>query len=133
VASDTEAARKAIEEAFELGWNGQTPIHWAGVHADPPSDADTWIRLTIIWLEPFEETTAENRLPGLLEIQVFGRAGRGYGPLNAVVDAARDLFNRASLTGGIEFEVPSPGKIVGNRDGWLQVNVSTPFWAHETP
>lgn len=133
MASNTDTHRETIEAHVEAA--AILPMHrtdWGGMVDFDPPDGESWMRVNVLYGDAFEEVMSDgdgpqNRVYGVLEVQIFGVPGEGFGPLFRLADQVRDLVNGEDLDGGIEFRAPSAPRRVGNRDGWLQVNVTAPF------
>lgn len=138
MASSTDTHRATIEAYVEAGaLLPEDRVDWGGMAGFEPPDGETWMRVNVLWGDGFEETMSDgtargHRVHGVVDVQLFGLLGEGYGALFALADTVRDRLNGASLTGGIEFEAASGPRRIPNRDSWLEVNVTVPFSVAET-
>lgn len=139
MASDLQTRRTEIESAFETAWAGRTPIAWEG-HDDPaipPEPPAPWIRLTIRWGEAAIDTIrgpvgVQNRIPGVLFVNVFGPPGRGMKEVEDLADDVRDVVNLVVVQ-GVRFGASSgPQAPTTDREGWFQTVVKTGFEVRET-
>lgn len=116
----------------------EVAVDWEGMDFTPPDGP--WMQPRVLWGDGFEDTmatTSSNRIPGVLNLNVFDKPGDGTGRMDELADLLRDLFNRAKLSSDvIRFGVPSgpkpPTTIKGAREGWLKKNLSVPFEVIET-
>lgn len=131
MASDLEAHRSAIEGRVKERW-AETALQFAGVDQEPVGDA--WLRVSLLWGDAFEEAMGiapESTVVGVVVLDLFGAPKRGYGPLQRLGDTARDLFNMVDL-GAVRFGPSTAPRQIEEREGWLQVQVSTAFELEET-
>jgi hypothetical protein len=102
-------------------------VAWGNVALQAP-DTEQWLRVDILWGDAFVETiesTASNRLYGLVQLTLFGPKGEGYGDMLTNIDTARDILNRWSGS-GVRFGASSPPVQVEDEQ-YAALMVSTPF------
>jgi len=136
VASNLNGAASSVEAYLESNWT-QTPIAWPGIDFDPPDGP--WLQASIQWGDGFIETmggsgSGTNAVVGVLTLNLFDKPGDGAGQVDSLADDARDLFNRAEVS-GVRFDAPSgpkPGEGRTGETAWLQRTVSVPFEIVET-
>ena len=100
--------------------------------------AALWAKIDLLWGDGFATTigavgsgAARNTVVGVLQISVFGPAGKGGADVNAIVDKFRDLFNRQAF-GGVRCEVASGPSPAENPDSaWWQRILRVPFSVDE--
>jgi len=133
--SETDDARKVIELRLEsnIASGSDIPIAWDNVPFEPPADAESFIEPVILWGEGGLSTkNGRNTIVGVLNINVYVVAGKGYGPMYTIADEIRDIYNRVEVA-GVRFGVPSPARSVvsGSDSRWVQGNISIPFTVDE--
>lgn len=135
-----DAVRAIIEQHLLDQWAGRTePIAFTGVAFEPPADLGFWMRCTVRFGDAFEDAmgvdeggTRGSRVAGVVILNVFGKPGRGDGPLVALADIARGVFNMQDVD-GVRFgptSPPTPPET--DRQGWRGVALFTPFEVDET-
>jgi hypothetical protein len=131
VSSNLAQVAKDIYSQIEALWAELTPIGWPNVSFVHPTN-EPWIEVSISWGDGAAVSMAptnRNTLVGVLFINCYCVENEGQGELMGIVDAARDLFNRATL-GTIRFDVPSAPKPVNGM--FNQVTVTVSFTVDET-
>lgn len=136
----TDSARETIEGFIVDALPFHAVTH-DGVAEDPPTSGgallDLWARVTVLFGDGFEhamggEGSRENRITGVVVVDLFADPGNGRGELTKAADVVRGVFNGKTIE-GIEFRVPSgPTKPREERRGWLQSAVTTAFDVYET-
>jgi hypothetical protein len=133
MASALDTARAAIEGRIQTLWalSDNTTIAWPNQPTSPPATG-TWIQPTILWGDGFIQTkNGRNTIAGLLNINVYGEPGKGWGPVSQTGDSVRDLVNRVEVS-GVRFGAPSGPRPVPSPDlKWVQANVRIPFTVDE--
>lgn len=133
MASGTKTAQSAILSRFQTQWADRTPVAYPNVDFTPPDD-EPWVRLDIVWGEASPATmgaTRRNTLPGVIFINVFHAPGEARGAAHALIDAARDIFNRVEFS-GVRCDVPSgPEPVRGGDKQWDQVVTRVAFTVDE--
>jgi len=110
MASAVATAQSAILTRFDTLWAGRTPVKWPRVAFTPPTaPAEPWAAIDIMWGDGFERSmgaTNRNAMLGVIQVTGYHPRGEASGALNALLDAARDIFNRVSFS-GVRCGVPS--------------------------
>ena len=107
-----------------------TPIAWPNT---PPLTASNapWVRFSVI---PFSRTwpttpAGTNRvMDGEIVVQVFVPSGSGDGQAATMADAIGTLFGKY-VAGGVQCHEPKAPVVVGDMDGWYQINAIIPWRA----
>lgn len=120
-------AWRAIERRLLNHWT-DTPIAWPGVPFTPPNNTP-WIRPTPLFGAGNMATHALHAVVGLLQIDVFGPKGQGYGVLRGHAEALRDLF-AGQVVEWVRFGAAG-GPAVGPDDAYAHLIVRVPFEADE--
>jgi len=127
MASAVKTANLAILARVDAQWSTTTDIAWPNVDFTPPDD-EQWLRVDILWGDAFLETmesTASNRIYGVVQLTLFGDKGEGYGAMMTNIDTARDILNRWSGS-GLQFGATS-GPTQVEDEQYAALSVSTPF------
>lgn len=135
-----EAIRKALATYFETNWTPRTPIAWPN-ESFTPSAGIACVRFTVLFSDTSRALITGSRekgtmIRGLIVLQVFTPSGAGDSEISSLLDAASDLLKerRVEVTQGkapLITKVPEP-QIVGDSNGWFQVNLTTSFEFLET-
>ena len=120
-------AWRAIERRLASNWT-DTPIAWPGVSFTPPNNAP-WIRPTPMFGDGFVATYQKHIVVGVLQIDVFGPKGQGYGVLRGHAEALRDLC-AGQVVEWVRFGAAG-GIVIGQDDAYAHVYVRIPFEADE--
>ena len=134
MASATLTAETAMYTQIDTQWGSTTRIAWPNQKFATTENDKKYLRVDVLWGASFMQTmepTGRNNTVGVLVLTLFGRKGKGMGELLGLADTARDMVNRVTLT-GVDFFAssgPTPQETV---DGWMQVQVTTPFQVTET-
>lgn len=97
-----------------------------------PNSSVNWMRVNILNSDSKQISLGNNpyyRYKGLLIFQIFTKPNTGSGKCNQIADTITTLFRSTSL-GSITFKTPMKD-VIGEVDGWFQVNVSVPFFREE--
>ena len=136
-----ETHRQHIEDRFNTNFaTGTTPVQYDNVDflisgsstlADNKG-LDEWCRLTIIPGETTNQTVGatRQRSVGVIIVQVFTKTGTGSDRARAIADSIKTVFENKSFN-GVRTHATSISRI-GDSDGYLQINVSTPFYVDAT-
>lgn len=119
-----------IVSAFETAWNF-TRIAHDNEQFDPQSLTE-YVRITDNKVGGRQASLGDNplyRYRGIVTVQVFVKPNIGTARSMALCDNVTPIFRSARI-GQIQFQVPYP-VVVGNRDGWYQVNVICPYYRDE--
>lgn len=107
-----------------------TPIAWPNT---PPLTASNapWVRFTVI---PFSRTWpttpagTKRVMDGEIVVQVLVPSGSGDGQAATLADAIGTLFSKYA-SGGVQCHEPKAPVVVGDMDGWYQINAIIPWRA----
>lgn len=107
-----------------------TPIAWPNT---PPLTASNapWVRFTVI---PFSRTWpttpagTKRVMDGEVVVQVFVPSGSGDGQAATLADAIGALFSKYAAS-GVQCHEPKAPVVVGDMDGWYQINAIIPWRA----
>lgn len=107
-----------------------TPIAWPNT---PPLTASNapWVRFSVI---PFSRTWpttpagTKRVIDGEIVVQVFVPSGSGDGQAATLADAIGSLFGKYGA-GGVQCHEPKAPVVVGDMDGWYQINAIIPWRA----
>lgn len=137
MASDTDAARVIVEQLLRAAFaEREEPLFFDGTDFGTPSDTN-WLEAAVLFGEAFEDTmggagAGGNMIVGVVNVNIFGPRGVGYGDLDRIADIVRNVFNRLTSS-GVRFSAPSPAKRITTEGATdLQVNVSCAFEFDET-
>jgi hypothetical protein len=67
-------------------------------------------------------------MDGEIVVQVFVPSGKGAGQARTLADAIGAHFNKFA-SGGVQCHEPSAPVVVGDMDGWYQINAIIPWRA----
>lgn len=107
-----------------------TPISWPNTPALTAQNVP-WVRFSVI---PFARTWpttpggTKRIMDGEIVVQVFVPSGSGDGVAMTRAEAISALFSRYK-SGGVECSEPKEPVIVGDNDGWYQINAIIPWRA----
>ena len=124
-----EVERADIEGRFATLWGSTTPVAYSNVAFTPPADAE-WVRLNIL-----DNTTDEigigqpnaqlHRFQGLIVVGIFTPLNTGEKRARQLADQVFSMFKSADF-GSVTSWTPYV-TVVGESDGYFQVNVTTNF------
>jgi len=120
--------------AIETAWGSRSPIAWPASEFTPPADGGAWLAVDMLWGDASPLTmgltgTGKSQVAGLLQLTLYAPRGAGRGAIPW--DVARDIFNRA-LVSGVQFG-PASGPMAGDGAGaWESVIVRFPFIIEDT-
>jgi hypothetical protein len=126
-----DLVRRQVEQHIATHWS-LTTVSWPNVVFNPPEDG-IWIQVTMLPGQAGQitmGTAGENRIYGVVHINLFVPLNRGMGEAWNKVDSLRSLFNRVTI-GPVRFRVPSAG-VPTLSQSWWQIPVSCPFSVDET-
>ena len=127
MASAVKTANLAILARIDAQWGTTTDVAWPNVDFNPPDDAQ-WLKVDILWGDAFIETmesTASNRIYGVVQFTLFGSQGEGYGAMMTNVDTLRDVLNRWSGS-NVRCGATSGPKAIDDEQ-YAALVLSTPF------
>jgi len=121
------AIRQAIESRLASGWS-TTPIAWDNVYFSPPANSP-FLRMTILFGEELQVSMLNGyRQHGIIDISVFVPVGSGTATAYSYADTLSGLF-RGQQFSGISCRGAKTTRIPSLEKGWVQLNVSIPFYA----
>jgi hypothetical protein len=123
--------RQQVEEHIAAHWTA-TSISWPNAAFTPPADG-AWIQVSILPGQAEQitlGTAGENRLYGVVHVNLFVPLNQGMGEAWTMADSLRALFNRITI-GAIRFCVPSAGAPLLS-ESWWQIPLNCPFAVDET-
>ena len=107
-----------------------TPISWPNTAPLTASNAP-WVRFLVI---PFARTWpttpagTKRVMDGEVVVQVFAPSGSGDGTAATLADSIGTLFSKYA-SGGVQCHEPKAPVVVGDMDGWYQINAIIPWRA----
>lgn len=116
------AARMATWTTTQIAWPNTPPL--------TASNAP-WVRFSVI---PFARTWpttpagTKRVMDGEIVVQVFVPSGSGDGKAATLADAIGTMFSKYSAS-GVQCHEPKAPVVVGDMDGWYQVNAIIPWRA----
>ena len=122
-------AVRAILSARMATWT-TTPISWPNT-APLMASNSPWVRFNVI---PFARTWpttpagTKRVMDGEVVVQVFAPSGSGDGTAATLADAIGTLFSKYA-SGGVQCHEPKAPVVVGDMDGWYQINAIIPWRA----
>jgi hypothetical protein len=124
------AAREAIYQAFVTGWGSTSAYTFDGEDYNPPVGA-AWVRISVRHFESRQWTLGgigERKFirRGLVFLQFFLPGNKGARDSDALVTAARNIFEGVHLPSDIRF-TSFENREIGRTDGWYQVNAEAYF------
>jgi hypothetical protein len=138
---------RAIRDHFYTGWKVAqgftdaemlTRVAWPNKTFAKPNPPASWVRLTILPAAAFLASLGAARTyrhSGLVTVQTFVPENTRDKVAWTLAGQAAALF-RGVTAGGVHYEGlrgEAPRiQVVGNRDGYYQLNVNAPFWSDLT-
>ena len=133
-ATNLNTVRSVIEGrlATELAESPAIPVVFHNM-AFEPTPASSWVQcLTTFganeYLSQGSTTNSQNRIFGLLTINIFSATGVGPGANYTIGKRIRDLYNRVNVS-GVFFDAPTGPEVLGspNPEGYFQTQVRVTF------
>ena len=133
-ATNLNTVRSVIEGrlATELAESPAIPVVFHNM-AFEPTPASSWVQcLTTFganeYLSQGSTTNSQNRIFGLLTINIFSAPGVGPGANYVIGDRIRDLYNRV-IVSGVFFDAPTGPEVLASPDpeGYFQTQVRVTF------
>ena len=120
---------RAILAARMATWT-TTPICWPNTAPLTASNAP-WVRFSVIpfgriW--PTVPSGTKRVMDGEVVVQVFVPSGSGDGTAATLADSVGTLFSKYASS-GVQCHEPSAPVVVGDMDGWYQINAIIPWRA----
>ena len=133
-AIDLNTVRAVVEKRLvaELENAPPVPVVFHNM-AYEPTPGSSWVQcLTTFganeYLSQGSTTNSQNRVFGLLVINIFSAAGVGPGANYVIGERIRDLYNRVNVS-GVFFDAPTGPEVLGspNPEGYFQTQVRVTF------
>ena len=133
-AIDPNAVRATIEGRLKTEFD-TSPEYDVVFHNMPysPTPASTWLQCLIsfgdsTYLTQGGTSGSDNRLTGIVLINIFSGAGVGPGANLTVGKRVRDLYNRVNVS-GVRFDPPTGPEVFlnGTPEGYFQSQVRMTF------
>lgn len=122
---------KYIEQRFATNWGSTTPVRYENADFDPPA-ASAWVELRVVSGPSVKlniESAALRRYVGIISINIYVPANTGTRTARGYIDTAAAIFKGATFN-GIVCRDPRV-TVLGERDGWFIINLSTEFQRDE--
>lgn len=127
--------RRALEQAFNTLWDGETPIQWENVPFTPPTGADAeYAQFFVVRGDRRQATIGDNALfrgVGIVQVNLWVRAGTGNGRLETLADLVKAVFQRRSISGVIECYETSVYQAFSEDEEWHGLTVQTNYIVEE--
>jgi hypothetical protein len=118
---------RAILAAKMATW-ATTPISWP--NTKPLTSLNVpWVRFSCLAHDRIWPMTGTKRiLTGEVVVQIFAPSGSGDGAASILADSIGALFSQYA-SGGVQCDEPDAPTVIGDQDGWYQINASIPWRA----
>jgi len=133
-AADLNTIRSVLEGrlATELASSPVIPVVFHNMAYEPTPDS-SWVQCLVSfgasqYLGQGLTTNSQNRMVGLMTINVFSALGVGPGANYVIAKRIRDLYNRV-IVSGVYFDAPIGPKVLAKAspEGFLQTQVLVTF------
>ena len=133
-AADLNAIRSVLEGrlATELASSPVIPVVFHNMAYEPTPDS-SWVQCLVSfgasqYLGQGLTTNSQNRMVGLMTINVFSALGVGPGANYVIAKRIRDLYNRV-IVSGVYFDAPIGPEVLASAspEGFLQTQVRVTF------
>ena len=133
-AADLNAVRSTIESrlATELQSSPSIPVVFNNVSYSPTPNS-TWVQCLLNfganeYLSQGLTTDSQNRIVGVIVVNIFTPTGVGSGANYTIGGRIRDLYNRI-IVSGVYFDAPIGPEVVGTPapEGYFQTQVRVTF------
>jgi len=133
-AADLNTIRSVLEGrlATELASSPVIPVVFHNMAYEPTPDS-SWVQCLVILgasknLGQGLTTNSQNRMVGLMTINVFSALGVGPGANYVIAKRIRDLYNRV-IVSGVYFDAPIGPEVIASAspEGFLQTQVRVTF------
>jgi len=138
-ATDLNDIRKTIESRIESELRDNTPpypIVFQNMNYTPEMD-ETWLQCLVNFVDSEYltlggGTVSDNKISGLVIVNIFTKTGVGYGDSLIVGKRIRDLYNRINIS-GVFFESPVGPEVMSSPSpqGYFQTQVRCTFETYE--
>lgn len=128
-------AQRIIEEYLYNNWT-DTSMALENTGFDP-SGLSEFVRVTVIFGEPSQRDMGKGlyRQMGIVDLTVFTKPGTGVQRMLELSSSLAGMVRLTELSAGpphteltVKFFVPTVHKDLTDRNGWVQANVSAPFY-----
>jgi len=129
--------RAAIESRFSANWT-TTDIKRDGVPFTQPDNDTAWVAITVENASEEETTIGSNArhvFRGNIIVQVFTPPHAGSDLARQYADTIATIWRRQEFSSGSSGTIwcRTPGiRVIGETDGWYQINVVTEYERHVT-
>ena len=132
-AADLNTVRATIESrlATELGSSPSIPVVFNNVSYAPTSNS-SWVQCLLNfganeYLSQGLTSDSQNRIVGIIVVNIFTPAGVGAGANYTIGKRIRDLYNRV-IVSGVYFDAPiGPEVVSASPEGYFQTQVRVTF------
>jgi hypothetical protein len=133
-AADLNTIRSVLEGrlATELANSPVIPVVFHNMAYEPTPDS-SWVQCLVSfgtsqYLGHGSTTNSQNRLVGLMTMNVFSALGVGPGANYVIAKRIRDLYNRV-IVSGVFFDAPTGPEVIASAspEGFLQTQVRVTF------
>jgi hypothetical protein len=133
-AADLNTIRSVLEGrlATELANSPAIPVVFHNMAYEPTPDS-SWVQCLVSfgasqYLGQGLTTNSQNRMVGLMTINVFSALGVGPGANYVIAKRIRDLYNRV-IVSGVYFDAPIGPEVIASAspEGFLQTQVRVTF------
>jgi len=133
-AADLNTIRSVLEGrlATELANSPVIPVVFHNMAYEPTPDS-SWVQCLVSfgasqYLGQGLTTNSQNRMVGLMTINVFSALGVGPGANYVIAKRIRDLYNRV-IVSGVYFDAPIGPEVIASAspEGFLQTQVRVTF------
>ncbi|MBQ45867.1 MAG: hypothetical protein CMK37_09475 [Porticoccaceae bacterium] len=133
-AADLNTIRSVLEGrlATELASSPVIPVVFHNMAYEPTPDS-SWVQCLVSfgasqYLGQGLTTNSQNRMVGLMTINVFSALGVGPGANYVIAKRIRDLYNRV-IVSGVYFDAPIGPEVIASAspEGFLQTQVRVTF------
>jgi len=133
-AADLNTIRSVLEGrlATELSNSPVIPVVFHNMAYEPTPDS-SWVQCLVSfgasqYLGQGLTTNSQNRMVGLMTINVFSALGVGPGANYVIAKRIRDLYNRV-IVSGVYFDAPIGPEVIASAspEGFLQTQVRVTF------
>jgi len=133
-AADLNTIRSVLEGrlATELASSPVIPVVFHNMAYEPTPDS-SWVQCLVSfgasqYLGQGLTTNSQNRMVGLMTINVFSALGVGPGANYVIAKRIRDLYNRV-IASGVYFDAPIGPEVIASAspEGFLQTQVRVTF------
>jgi len=133
-AADLNTIRSVLEGrlATELASSPVIPVVFHNMAYEPTPDS-SWVQCLVSfgasqYLGQGLTTNSQNRMVGLMTINVFSALGVGPGTNYVIAKRIRDLYNRV-IVSGVYFDAPIGPEVIASAspEGFLQTQVRVTF------